>query len=65
MKAKELRGMAPDELKKELHDMLKEQFNLRMQQSTGQLANFARMRKVRKDIARVRTIMNEKAKSAS
>jgi large subunit ribosomal protein L29 len=65
MKAKELRGMAPDELKKELQDMLREQFNLRMQQATGQLGNFAQIRKVRRDIARVHTILNEKARSAS
>ena len=65
MKAKGLRSLAPDELKKELNDMLREQFNLRMQQATGQLGNFAQIRKVRRDIARVRTTMNEKVRSAS
>jgi large subunit ribosomal protein L29 len=45
--------------KKELHELLREQFNLRMQRVTGQLGNPARVREVRRDIARFRTIMNE------
>jgi len=59
MKAKELREKSQDELKTTLDELLKEQFNLRMQQGTGQLARPSRMREVRKDIARVKTLMNE------
>jgi large subunit ribosomal protein L29 len=47
--------------KKELTDMLREQFNLRMQRATGQLSNTANLAKVRRNIARLRTVMNEKA----
>lgn len=47
-------------IKKELHELLREQFNLRMQRATGQLANNARMRTVRRDIARIRTAMSER-----
>ena len=59
MKAKEIREMQADARQKELHGLLKEQFGLRMQLATGQMNNHARLRKVRKDIARIRTIMNE------
>ncbi|MEJ2692773.1 MAG: 50S ribosomal protein L29 [Candidatus Thiodiazotropha sp.] len=59
MKAKELREKSQDELKTTLDELLKEQFNLRMQQGTGQLSRPSRMREVRKDIARVKTLMNE------
>lgn len=45
--------------KKELHELLREQFNLRMQNATGQMANTARLRQVRRDIARIRTVMAE------
>lgn len=62
MKAKEVRAMDEKAMNKELLGLLKEQFNLRMQNATGQLANHAQMRKVRKDIARVRTIMTEQRK---
>ena len=47
-------------IKKELHELLREQFSLRMQRATGQLANNARMRTVRRDIARIRTAMGER-----
>ena len=60
MKAKDIRNMDPEAMKKELEGLLKEQFNLRMQRATGQLANPAQMRKVRRDIARIKTIMKEK-----
>lgn len=60
MKAKEIRSMAADARTQELDGLLKEQFNLRMQKATGQLANNSRMGKVRRDIARIRTVMNEK-----
>ncbi len=59
MKAKEIRAMAPEARKQELLALQREQFNLRMQKATGQLADNARIRKVRRDIARLRTIMNE------
>ena len=61
MKASELRAKTGDELNKELHELLKAQFGLRMQLATQQLGNNSQLKKVRRDIARVRTIMNEKA----
>ena len=61
MKANELRAKNGDELQKELHDLLKAQFGLRMQHATQQLANTSQIRKVRRDIARARTVMKEKA----
>jgi len=60
MKAKEYRSMDADARKKELDAMLREQFNLRMQKATAQLANTANLKKVRRNIACLRTIMNEK-----
>lgn len=65
MKAKEIRSMDKDAARKELQELLREQFNLRMQRATGQLANTARMRAVRRDIARVRTVMNESRRKGS
>ena len=62
MKASELRGKNGDELKKELEALLRAQFGLRMQVATQQLANTSQLKKVRRDIARVRTILREKAK---
>ena len=61
MKASELRGKNGDDLKKELESLLRAQFGLRMQVATQQLANTSQLKKVRRDIARVRTIMKEKA----
>ncbi|MGV0950159.1 MAG: 50S ribosomal protein L29 [Azonexus sp.] len=61
MKASELRTKSVDELKKELLDLLKAQFGLRMQIATQQLSNTSQMSKVRRDIARVRTLIREKA----
>jgi len=61
---KELRGMGPEQLQKELMELLREQFNLRMQKSTQQLQNFAKLGQVRRDIARVRTLLGQKAKQA-
>ena len=61
MKASELRGKNADDLKKELEALLRAQFGLRMQVATQQLANTSQLKKVRRDIARVRTIMKEKA----
>ena len=57
---KELRALDSAKKSEELQGLLKEQFNLRMQHSTGQLANHTQIKKVRRDIARLRTIMNEK-----
>jgi len=61
MKASELRTKSVDERKKELLDLLKAQFGLRMQIATQQLSNTSQMSKVRRDIARVRTLIREKA----
>jgi large subunit ribosomal protein L29 len=66
MKASELREKSPEELEKTLMELRQEQFNLRMQQGTGQLTRPSEMNQVRKDIARVKTIINEqKAGNAS
>ena len=59
MKVNEMRGKTPAELKDLLHELLKEQFNLRMQRGTGQLARPSEMKRVRRDIARVKTVMKE------
>ena len=61
MKASELRAKSVDELKSELLSLLKAQFGLRMQLATQQLSNTSQMSKVRRDIARVRTLIREKA----
>jgi len=60
MKASELRAKDGAALKKELNDLLKAQFGLRMQIATQQLNNTAQLKKVRRDIARVKTVINEK-----
>ena len=57
MKAEELRGKTPDQLKEQLLDLKKEQFNLRFQKATGQLENTSRVGEVRRDIARIKTIL--------
>ena len=64
MKAADLRSKGADELQKELIELSREKFNLRMQRGTGQLANSHKMKEVRRDIARVKTILNEKAGDA-
>jgi large subunit ribosomal protein L29 len=64
MKASELRAKSAADLDKELNDLLKAQFSLRMQLATQQLTNNSEIRKVRRDIARVRTLIGEKAKKA-
>jgi large subunit ribosomal protein L29 len=61
MEASELRGKNAEELQKELESLLRAQFGLRMQLATQQLANTSQLKKVRRDIARVRTVMKEKA----
>ncbi|HKL68831.1 50S ribosomal protein L29 [Salibaculum sp.] len=65
MDATELRDKTPDQLRDELANLKKEAFNLRFQQATGQLENTARMRAVKRDAARVKTILNEKAAAAA
>ncbi len=62
MKASELRAKDGGDLQKELEALLRAQFGLRMQLATQQLNNTSQLKKVRRDIARVRTIMREKAK---
>mgnify|MGYP005736640435 FL=1 len=60
MKVEEIRKKTNDQLKTELSNLYKESFNLRFQKSSGQLENTSRIFKVRKIIARIKTIMNEK-----
>ncbi|CAM8665404.1 RpmC Ribosomal protein L29 [Oxalobacteraceae bacterium] len=60
MKASELQGKDAAALKKELNDLLKAQFGLRMQVATQQLQNTSQLKKVRRDIARVKTVINQK-----
>jgi large subunit ribosomal protein L29 len=62
MNAQELRAKNESELRKELSGLLREQCNLRMQRGVGQLPTPHDLRRVRKDIARVRTVLNEKKK---
>ncbi len=64
MKASELRNKSQTDLDKELNELLKAQFSMRMQLATQQLNNSSELGKVRKDIARVRTVMTEKAAKA-
>jgi large subunit ribosomal protein L29 len=59
MKANELRAKSGDELQKELSELLKAQFGLRMQHATQQLTNTSQIKKVRRDIARVRTVLKQ------
>jgi large subunit ribosomal protein L29 len=65
MAEKKVSSMGPDELKSELLDLRKEQFNLRMQRGTGQLANPSRFKLVRRQIARIKTRMSEINRAAS
>ena len=65
MQASDLREKTPDQLRDDLANLKKESFNLRFQQASGQLENTARMRQVKRDTARVLTILNEKAAAAA
>jgi large subunit ribosomal protein L29 len=65
MNATDLRAKTPDELRDQLVALKKEAFNLRFQQATGQLENASRIRTVRRDAARVKTILNQKAAAAA
>lgn len=64
-KASELRAKSRDELLARLAELKREQFNLRFQQATGQLENTARIREVRRDIARIKTILAETRRAAA
>jgi large subunit ribosomal protein L29 len=63
MKPSELRTMDQGQLNKELEELLRAHFSLRMQKATQQLTNTSQLNKVRRDIARVRTVMREKAET--
>jgi len=63
MEAKDMRGKSAVELQEELLKLRREQFNLRMQRATGQMARPDQFGKVRKDIARVKTVLGQKARA--
>ena len=65
MKAEELRNKTPDQLRSDLASLKKEQFNLRFQKASGQLENTARVRDVRRTIARIKTVLGERQRAAS
>ena len=65
MKAEELRAKTVDELNDEIDSLAKEAFNLRFQKASGQLENTARVRAVRRDMARVKTVLNQKAQDTA
>ncbi|MDP2740113.1 MAG: 50S ribosomal protein L29 [Pseudorhodobacter sp.] len=65
MNAQELKAKTPDQLRDQLVALKKEAFNLRFQQATGQLENTSRMRNVRRDVARIKTVLNQKAADAA
>ncbi len=65
MTAKELLGQTPDQLREQLVSLKKEAFNLRFQAATNQLENTARIRAVRRDVARIKTVLNQKAAAAA
>ena len=65
MKAEDVRAKSDDELKEQLLNLRKESFNLRFQAVSGQLENTSRMREVRRDIGRIKTILNERHRAAA
>ena len=65
MKAQELKSKTPDQLREDLIALKKEAFNLRFRQATGQLENTSRMNAVRKDVARIKTVLTQKAADAA
>lgn len=65
MKAEDIRAKTEDQLHEELVKLKKEQFNLRFQQATGQLEKTARVREVRRSIARIKTILREKTQTGA
>jgi large subunit ribosomal protein L29 len=64
-KTEDFRGKTADQLKDDLANLKKEQFNLRFQRASGQMESTARVRIVRRDIARIQTILTEQARSAA
>ncbi|MCR9257360.1 MAG: 50S ribosomal protein L29 [Alphaproteobacteria bacterium] len=64
MKIEDFRQKTDDELKTSLEELKKEQFNLRFQQASGQLENTARMQVIRRDVARIKTVQNERRAQA-
>lgn len=64
MKAADVRAKTDDELKAELGQLGKEVFNLRFQKASGQLENTARVRQVRRDMARIKTVLSERVRKA-
>ena len=64
MKSSDVKAMTPDQLQDELIKLKKEQFNLRFQKATGQTENTARVRQIRRDIARIKTSQQQRAQSA-
>ncbi len=64
MAIREMRAQSDEELSGRLMDLKKEQFNLRFQRATGQLENTARVRVVRAEVARIKTVLNERARAA-
>ncbi len=64
MAIREMRAQSDEELAGRLMDLKKEQFNLRFQRATGQLENTARVRVVRAEVARIKTVLNERARAA-
>jgi large subunit ribosomal protein L29 len=65
MNAAEMRTKTESELNSELVELRREQFNMRMQRAVGQLGNPSRFNEIRKEIARIKTVLNEKARAAS
>jgi len=65
MNAKDVRAKSTDELNAELDQLAKERFNLRFQRASGQLENTARVREVRRTIARIKTVLDERQRTAS
>jgi large subunit ribosomal protein L29 len=63
-KASELRGKTPDQMREQLDQLAKEKFNLRFQRATGQLEGTSRIRVVRREIARLKTLLGEKSRAA-
>ncbi|NQV82351.1 MAG: 50S ribosomal protein L29 [Rhodospirillales bacterium] len=65
MKSEDVRAKSEDELKQQLLDLRKESLNLRFQKVSGQLENTVRVREVRRDIGRIKTIINERRRTAA
>jgi large subunit ribosomal protein L29 len=65
MKSNDIRAKTADELQQQIDDLAKEAFNLRFQRASGQLENTARVRQVRRDLARIKTILGERSRAAA